>query len=211
MCGCEVRKSASTSNAPAIVRHNIRRRQIQFVHVSRRPTAYSSASAITRFLLTRFAATLPSGNSSTLVHFFIQPHRHAVIPQVIHQRFHHFRVRELQQPRPLLHDNHAHAQRGEHARYSTPITPPPTTISVFGICGICRIWSLLMMVRPLIGTLAITAGFVSRGDHDVFRVDNLRLPARFCTRIVCGVLKLPVREQLDAVARNLGLGHVDSF
>ena len=44
--------------------------------------------------------------------------------------------------------------------YSTPITPPPTTISVRGIAGICRIWSLLMMVRPLIGTLGEVAGLV---------------------------------------------------
>src|SRR6266404_369703 len=44
--------------------------------------------------------------------------------------------------------------------YSTPITPPPTTISVFGICDMLRIWSLLMMFRPLMGTLEFTDGLV---------------------------------------------------
>ncbi len=44
--------------------------------------------------------------------------------------------------------------------YSTPMTPPPTTISVFGISGMSSTWSLSMMLRPLIGTLAETAGLV---------------------------------------------------
>ena len=44
--------------------------------------------------------------------------------------------------------------------YSTPMTPPPTTISVFGISSIGRIWSLSMMVRPFNGTSVETAGLV---------------------------------------------------
>ena len=44
--------------------------------------------------------------------------------------------------------------------YSTPMTPPPTTISVLGISGMSRIWSLLTMVRPLSGTVALVAGLV---------------------------------------------------
>ncbi len=44
--------------------------------------------------------------------------------------------------------------------YSTPITPPPTTIRVFGISGISRIWSLLTMVRPLSGTVGLVEGLV---------------------------------------------------
>src|SRR6266567_4942224 len=35
---------------------------------------------------------------------------------MVSQRLHHFRIGNLQQPRALLHDNHAHAQRREHAR-----------------------------------------------------------------------------------------------
>lgn len=44
--------------------------------------------------------------------------------------------------------------------YSTPTTLPPTTIIVFGISGICRIWSLLIMFRLLNGTLGELAGLV---------------------------------------------------
>src|ERR1700722_14960661 len=47
--------------------------------------------------------------------FFIQPQGRAVIAQVIHKGFHHFGVGKLQQSRPLLHDDYAHAQGGEHA------------------------------------------------------------------------------------------------
>ena len=44
--------------------------------------------------------------------------------------------------------------------YSTPMTPPPTTISVLGRLGSSRTRSLLMMLRPLIGTLGEQAGLV---------------------------------------------------
>ena len=44
--------------------------------------------------------------------------------------------------------------------YSTPMTPPPTTISDLGRLGRSRIWSLLMMLRPLMGTLGESAGLV---------------------------------------------------
>jgi hypothetical protein len=44
--------------------------------------------------------------------------------------------------------------------YSTPMTPPPTTMSVLGKVGRFRTWSLLMMLRPLMGTLGEKAGWV---------------------------------------------------
>ncbi len=44
--------------------------------------------------------------------------------------------------------------------YSTPMTPPPTTMSVFGSEGRSSTRSELMMLRPLMGTLAETAGLV---------------------------------------------------
>ncbi len=44
--------------------------------------------------------------------------------------------------------------------YSTPITPPPTTIIVFGRFTRSSIRSELMIDCPLIGTLADVAGFV---------------------------------------------------
>ena len=48
-------------------------------------------------------------------HFFIQAHGGAAVAHVVAERFHHFRVGEFQQARALFHDDHAHAQRGEHA------------------------------------------------------------------------------------------------
>ena len=44
--------------------------------------------------------------------------------------------------------------------YSTPITPPPTTIMVFGRFTMSRIRSELMIDLPLIGTFALEAGLV---------------------------------------------------
>src|SRR5260370_39301512 len=63
--------------------------------------------------------------------------------------------------------------------YSTPMTPPPTTIMDLGISGIFRIWSLLMMVLSLKGTRGETAGFV-RGAMTIwfaFNSDCSREPA----------------------------------
>ena len=44
--------------------------------------------------------------------------------------------------------------------YSTPMTPPPTTMSVLGKVGRLSTWSLLTMLRPLMGTLGEKAGLV---------------------------------------------------
>ena len=44
--------------------------------------------------------------------------------------------------------------------YSTPITPPPTIIIVFGNAGRSSTRSELMMLRPLTGTFADAAGLV---------------------------------------------------
>ena len=53
--------------------------------------------------------------------------------------------------------------------YSTPMTPPPTTMSVLGRSGRLSTWSLLMMLRPLMGTLGETGGLGADGDDDVLR------------------------------------------
>ena len=45
-------------------------------------------------------------------------------------------------------------------QYSTPITPPPTIIMVFGRVVRFNTRSELMIVDPLIGTLAEVAGLV---------------------------------------------------
>ena len=64
--------------------------------------------------------------------------------------------------------------------YSTPITPPPTTIKVRGICGMPRIWSLLMMLRPLIGTFAIHGRLRARRDDERFRLRAPLTPLSLC-------------------------------
>jgi len=47
----------------------------------------------------------------------------------------------------------------------TPITPPPTTISERGSTGRSRMWSLLTMERPLMGTWGrVAAGLVLRPE-----------------------------------------------
>ena len=45
-------------------------------------------------------------------------------------------------------------------QYSTPMTPPPTMIMVFGRLGRFSTWSELTIVVPLMGTFGELAGFV---------------------------------------------------
>ena len=93
--------------------------------------------------------------------------------------------------------------------YSTPITPPPTTIRVLGISGMFRIWSLLTMVRPLSGTVGLIGGLGAGGDDDGGRFE-IALAARVFDAHVGGVEETGAPgDDLDAVARQLGLGDVD--
>jgi hypothetical protein len=92
--------------------------------------------------------------------------------------------------------------------YSTPMTPPPTTISVLGSLGRSRTWSLLMMVRPLMGTLG-ESGLGAGGDENVLGIVDVGA-ARVGHRTWFGIFEAaPRREHLDVVARELGLGDVD--
>ncbi len=94
--------------------------------------------------------------------------------------------------------------------YSTPITPPPTTISVFGISGICRIWSLLMMLRPLIGTFGDDGRLGAGGDDDRCRLRTRWLAARALDANVVRIDETgDAVQHFDAVARKLRLGDVD--
>ena len=93
--------------------------------------------------------------------------------------------------------------------YSTPITPPPTTISVLGISGICRIWSLLMMLRPLIGTLADAAGLVPVAMITVSAlIVRRRVQAGHADRVRIDEAG-HAEQHLDVVARKLRHGDVD--
>ena len=92
--------------------------------------------------------------------------------------------------------------------YSTPMTPPPTTIRVRGMSGICRIWSLLTMVRPFSGTLSETAGLVPVAMM-MMGASRSACPREFSVRTCVASTKLALRVQhLDAVARELRLGDV---
>ncbi len=84
--------------------------------------------------------------------------------------------------------------------YSTPITPPPTTIIVLGMSGICRIWSLLRMLRPLMGTFGETAGFVPVAITMVPALYTLA-PREPSTRIVCGSTKLAHPNSISMLLR----------
>src|ERR1019366_2593605 len=86
--------------------------------------------------------------------------------------------------------------------YSTPITPPPTTISVRGISGISKIWSLLTMVRPLSGTVGLVAGLVPAAMMMLGAPRSL-WPREFSTRTCVASRKLVRPGDVD-----LGLDHL---
>ncbi len=93
--------------------------------------------------------------------------------------------------------------------YSTPMTPPPTTISVLGISGMARIWSLLMMVRPLSGNGGRVGRLGAGGDDDDGRFE-VGLAARVLDADVGGVEEAGAAvDHFDAVARQLRLGDID--
>ncbi len=101
---------------PRLSADNIRRRQVQFIHIPRAPHRIQQRIRNHPFLAHQIRRHLAVRQFLHTFNLFIQSQRRAVVAQVIHQRFHHFRVRKFQQPRPLLHDNHPHSQRREHAR-----------------------------------------------------------------------------------------------
>ena len=68
-----------------------------------------------RLLLFRLATTPPSGSLLHAGDFFVQPHGDAMVAQVVGERLDDFGIGEFQQARPLLHQDHAHAQDREHA------------------------------------------------------------------------------------------------
>ena len=93
--------------------------------------------------------------------------------------------------------------------YSTPITPPPTTISDLGSASRPRIWSLLMMVLPFTGTLSDTAGLVPTAMM-IWSGLQRRIGLRaFHVHLVRIDETGNAVHHVDAVARQLRFGHVD--
>jgi hypothetical protein len=114
----------------------------------------------------QLATTPPSGHFFHAGHFFVQAHRDAVVAQMVGERLHHLLVGELQQARPLLHQDHAHAQNGEHARVFHADHAAAHHDERLGDFRHIRIWSLLMMLRPLIGTEGDTGRLGAGGDQN---------------------------------------------
>jgi len=110
--------------------------------------------------------------------------------------------------RRLFNQRDPHAQCREHAGVLDAITPPPTTISVLGISGIFRIWSLLIMFRLLKGTNGDSAGLVPVA-MTTFAVHS---------RLILGTHHMNVRrigkagqpgKDFDSIARELSANDVD--
>ncbi len=100
---------------PARIGFDARRRQVQIVHAALPAHRIKQRVAGDLLLAQQIRNHAAPGHLFHALHFLVQAHGHAVVAQVIRQRLDHLRIRELQQPRPLLHQNHAHAERREHA------------------------------------------------------------------------------------------------
>ena len=92
--------------------------------------------------------------------------------------------------------------------YSTPMTPPPTTINVLGSSAICRIWSLVRMLRLFSGTFGDSAGLVPVAMTMAWPSRSV-WPCEPWTRMWCGSTKLAVpQRQVHAVAGELSVDDV---
>ena len=102
-------------NAPAAVRFDASRRQVQLVDIAL--PADRIEQRVARHLLLAFEIRDHAAVGQLLhaLHFFAQAHGHAGVAQVIAERLDDLLVGELQQPRPLFNQRDAHAERREHA------------------------------------------------------------------------------------------------
>ena len=89
--------------------------EIQFVHVSLPADGVEQRFAGNFLFALEIGADACFGSVFDAFHFFVEPQRDAPVAQVIAKRFHHFRIRELEQARPLFDERHAHAERRKHA------------------------------------------------------------------------------------------------
>jgi len=92
-------------------------------------------------------------------YFFRQPQRLPAGRACYKSRLRPFPTSANPQPRGAFHNNHAYPQCGEHGRHTQrQLRPRLPQSASSGICDMLRIWSLLMILRPLIGTFELTEG-----------------------------------------------------
>ena len=103
-------------NAAARIRLDAGCRQIQLVDVALPADGIEqrvSGDALLAFEVGDDAAARAFFHA---LHFFGEPHGHAAVAQVVAERFNDLLVGELEQLGTLLHQRHAHAERGRTCR-----------------------------------------------------------------------------------------------
>ena len=102
-------------DTPTAVRFEANCREVQVLHGSLASNGVEQR--VTRNALVAFQVghNAAIGNLFHAGDLFVQTHRDAPVAQVIRQSFDYFRIGEFQQARPLLDQDHANAQHGEHA------------------------------------------------------------------------------------------------
>ena len=142
-------------------------------------------------------------------HLFVQAQRDAMIAQVVGERLHHFGVGEFQQARPLFHQDHAHAQRREHAGVFD--ADDAAAHHDQRLRNLRHVQDLVAIddVAPVDRHFGRCRRLGSGGDDDRFGAARSARRASSSTRTVCGSMKLAIAaDQLDIVARQLRLDDV---
>ncbi len=102
-------------DAATLVGRQARRLQVELIDVA------DASHRVEQRVAGNALVALERGNDGTLgrggdrVDLLVEAQCHAVIPQVIAEGLHDFAVGELEQPRPLLDEHYADAERREHA------------------------------------------------------------------------------------------------
>ncbi len=131
-----------------------------------------------------------------------------MIAQVIGQRLHHLGIGELQQPRPLFHQDHAHAQGREHARVFDADDAAAHHDHRF------RNLRHIQHLVAIDDVAAVDRHFRRRGrlgagrDDNVFGAESLLLTRVGYPHRVRIDKTRDAGDQLDIVARQLGLDHI---
>ena len=116
MCGCLGAEVGVHRDAPASVGFDAGGCQIQLVDVALPADGVEQRVAGDLLLAFQVRHHAAVGRFFHARHFFVEPHGHAAVAQVIGERLDHFRIGEFQQARPFFHQDHAHAQRRRTCR-----------------------------------------------------------------------------------------------
>jgi hypothetical protein len=103
--------------------------EVQLVHVALAADGVEQSVAGDLLLALRLAMTVPSGSSSTL-QLFAQAHGDAAVAQVVAEGLDDLLVGELEQRLRFSISVTRTPRMANMQVYSTPMTPPPTTIRV---------------------------------------------------------------------------------